>query len=118
MIAMSNASHAIQAYKTASRYRSQRDQEADVFNHVTAALKGAKGTTPIRQIRALADNRRLWLTVSDLLRDPGNALPDPLKASILSVGATVQREMDQDTPDFDFLISINENIAAGLAGKP
>ena len=24
--------------------------------------------------------------------------------------------MDQETPDFDFLISINENIAAGLSG--
>jgi len=115
---MLNANHAIQAYKTASRYRSQRDQEADVFNHVTAALKGAKSAAPIQQVRALADNRRLWLTVSNLLRDPGNALPDPLKASILSVGVTVQREMEQDTPDFDFLISINENIAAGLAGKP
>ena len=115
---MLNANHAIQAYKAASRYRSQRDQEADVFNHVIAALKGAKDASPVRQVRALADNRRLWMTVSDLLRDPSNALPDPLKASILSVGVTVQREMDQDVPDFDFLISINENIAAGLAGKP
>jgi hypothetical protein len=30
----------------------------------------------------------------------------------------VQREMEQEKPDFDFLISINENIAAGLAGQP
>ena len=115
---MPNASHAIQAYKTASRYRSQRDQEADVFRQATAALKGAKDAGQIQQIRALADNRRLWKMVSDLLRDPGNALPDPLKASILSVGLTVQREMDQEAPDFGFLISINENIAAGLAGQP
>ncbi len=118
MIVMLNASHAIQAYKTASRYRSQRDQEADVFRHAITALKGARNAGPIQQIRALADNRRLWMMVSDLLRDPGNALPDPLKASILSVGLTVQREMDQESPDFDFLISINENIAAGLAGQP
>ena len=39
---MPNAKHAIQAYKNASRYRSQRDQEADVFRHAIAALKGAK----------------------------------------------------------------------------
>ena len=115
---MQNASHAIQAYKTASRYRSQREQEADVFRHATAALKGAKDAGPIQQVRALADNRRLWMMVSDLLRDPANALPEPLRASILSVGVTVQREMDQEVPDFDFLISINENIAAGLAGQP
>lgn len=115
---MLNASHAIQAYKTASRYRSQRDQEADVFRQANAALKGAKDAGAIQQIRALADNRRLWSTVNDLLRDPGNALPESLKAGILSVGMTVQKEMDQEIPDFDFLISINENIAAGLAGQP
>ncbi|MEA2739847.1 MAG: flagellar biosynthesis activator protein FlaF [Acetobacteraceae bacterium] len=115
---MQNASHAIQAYKTASRYRSQRDQEADVFHHAIVALKGAKDAGPIQKIRALADNRRLWMTVSNLLSDPANALPEPLRVSILSVGATVQREMDQEAPDFEFLISINENIAAGLAGQP
>jgi flagellar protein FlaF len=115
---MSNASHAIQAYRTASRYRSQRHQEADVFNHAIAGLKGAKGAERIRKIRALADNRRLWMTVSDLLRDPANMLPERLRVSILSVGMTVQREMDKDEPDFDFLIAINENIAAGLSGRP
>jgi len=115
---MQNAKQAVQAYKTALHYRSQRQQEADVFYHAIAALRGAKGAGTIQQARALADNRRLWMMVSNLLRDPENALPDTLKASILSVGVTVQREMDQDTLDFDFLISINENIAAGLAGKP
>lgn len=115
---MQNASHAIQAYKAASRFRSQRDQEADVFRQATTALKGAKGAGAIQKIRALADNRRLWMMVSDLLRDSTNALPDVLKAGILSVGLTVQREMDQDAPDFDFLIAINENLAAGLSGKP
>ena len=72
----------------------------------------------MQQIRALADNRRLWMMVTDLMIDPGNALPDPLKASIISVSRSVQREMEQEKPDFDFLISINENIAAGLAGQP
>ncbi len=113
---MQNASHAIQAYKTAARYRSQRDQEADVFRQATAGLKRAKDAGPIQQIRALADNRRLWMMVSDLMRDPGNALPEPLRAGIVAVGLSVHREMDQETPDFDFLITINENFAAGLSG--
>ena len=55
------------------------------------------------------------MTVTDLMRDPLNALPQDLRASIVSVGLAVQREMDRDEPDFDFLIAINENIAAGLA---
>jgi flagellar protein FlaF len=115
---MLNANHAIQAYRTASRYRSQRDQEADVFRQSVAGLRAARGAGPIREIRALADNRRLWMMVTDLMRDPGNALPEPLRAAIVSVALTVQREMDQESPDFDFLITINENIAAGLAGQP
>ncbi len=115
---MPNASHAIHAYKAAFRYRSQRDREADVFRQTTSALKGAKDAGAIQQIRALTDNRRLWTTVGDLMRDPANALPEPLRAGILSIGMTVQREMDQESPDFDFLISINEDIAAGLAGQP
>ena len=73
---MLNANHAIQAYKTASRYRSQRDQEADVFRQATGGLKSAAGAGPIQQIRALADNRRLWMMVIDLMRDPANALPE------------------------------------------
>jgi flagellar biosynthesis activator protein FlaF len=115
---MSNASLATQAYKAASRYRSQRDQEADVFRHANASLKrGLDDGSRIHQVRALADNRRLWTMVSDLMRDPTNALPESLRASIISVGLSVQREMDQEKPDINFLIAINENIAAGLSGK-
>jgi flagellar biosynthesis regulator FlaF len=115
---MPNARHAIQAYKRAAGYRSLREQEADAFNHAIAALNGAKGAGAMTKVRALADNRRLWMMVSNLLRDPGNALPEPLRASIVSVGITVQKEMDKEDPDLNFLISVNEHIAAGLAGKP
>jgi flagellar biosynthesis regulator FlaF len=52
------------------------------------------------------------------MRNPENNLPESLRASIISVGLTVQREMDQEQPNFEFLISINENITAGLAGQP
>jgi flagellar biosynthesis regulator FlaF len=109
---------AIQAYRATNRFRSQREQEADVFRTVTAALKTARAGSAIQQVRALADNQRLWTMVVDLMADPRNALPEALRASIVSVGMTVRREMEGDDPDFDFLISINENIAAGLAGQP
>jgi flagellar biosynthesis regulator FlaF len=106
------------AYSTASTYRSKRDQEADIFRRAAASLVNARGAGSIQQVRALSDNRRLWMTVSDLMRDPSNALPQDLRAAILSVGITVQREMDDQSPDLDFLVAINENIAAGLAGQP
>ncbi|PPQ26200.1 flagellar biosynthesis regulator FlaF [Rhodopila globiformis] len=115
---MLSTTHALEAYQATSRLRSQREQEADVFREATAGLKAARGGSVIQQVRALADNRRLWIMVSDLMRDPANALPPPLRGAILSVGLTVHREMDQESPDFDFLISINESITAGLAGQP
>ena len=67
------------------------------------------------RVRALADNRRLWLTLSALMKDPENPLPPVLRAGIISVGLAVEREMDKGSPDMSFLISINENITAGLA---
>ncbi len=115
---MQLSKQAARAYEAASRYRSQREQEADVFRRATAALKSAKGAGHMPKVRALADNRRLWLTVSNLMRDPDNAMPEGLRAAIISVGKSVEREMDQETPDFDFLIAINENFTAGLSGQP
>ena len=111
---MQTSIQAARAYEAATVHRSQRQQEADVFRHATGLLKAARDAGPLPRIRALADNRRLWMTVHDLMREPQNALPEALRASILSVGLAVQREMENDSPDFDFLISINENFAAGL----
>jgi flagellar protein FlaF len=114
---MQSLTQAARAYQAATSHRSQREQEADVFRRATGALKAARSADAIRQVQAIADNRRLWIAVTDLMRDPANALPQELRASIMSVGVVVHREMDRDSPDFDFLIAINENIAAGLAGQ-
>ena len=105
------------AYETAAAHRTQRQQEADVFRRATGALKAARDGDAIRRVRALADNRRLWMAVTDLMRDKNNTLPVELRASIMSVGLAVQREMDRDAPDFGFLIAINENLASGLDGS-
>src|ERR1700743_3114281 len=106
---MPNASPAIQAYRNTSRYRSQRDQEADVFRQAAAGLQRSRDATPVQKVRALADNRRLWTMVTDLMHDSTNALPEGTRSGIISVARAVQREMDLDAPDFDFLIGINEN---------
>ena len=109
-------SHAIRAYQASSGHRDLRAQEADIFHQAIGGLRAARDAGPIQRVRALADNRRLWMVVVDLVRDPGNRLPEGLRAAIVSVGLAVHREMDADQPDFTFLISINENIAAGLRG--
>ena len=112
---MTPAFSAVRAYQTSVDRRSLREQEADVFRRVLGALRHAQTVSdPLARVRAVADNRRLWTAVTDLLRDPDNRLPVALRASIISIGHTVQREMDGTNPDFDFLISVNENLAAGL----
>jgi len=114
---MTAAQNAAFAYAAASSHRSVRDQEAEVFKRVNYVLRSAIAGRKLDQVRAISDNRRLWSTLLDLLRDPDNALPEELRASIISVGCTVQREMQNAAPNFGFLIAINENLAAGLAGQ-
>lgn len=114
---MQMTDQATRAYEAAATHRSQREQEADIFRRAIGALKAASNADALKRVRALADNRRLWMTVNDLMRDPGNSLPAPLRASIVSVALAVQREMDRDHPDFGFLITINESFAAGLTDR-
>jgi flagellar biosynthesis regulator FlaF len=114
---MSAHQHAAQAYRSAASHRSLREQEADVFRRANGALRAARNASAADRARAIADNRRLWLLVSDLVLDPENALPVPLKAGLASIARTVQVEVRRPQPDFDFLIAINENIAAGLSAQ-
>jgi flagellar biosynthesis activator protein FlaF len=115
---MSNVNLAARAYAAASANRTTREQEADIFRLVIARLQGARQSGSIARVRALADNRRLWMAVTDLVRDDRNPLPRETRAGILSIGRCVQREIDSDEPNFDFLISINKNMAEGLSGNP
>ena len=109
---------ASRAYQSAATHRSQREQEADVFRHAIGALKSARNAVPIHpRSRALADNRRLWLTVTDLMHDPASGLPTELRASIVSVSIAVQREMDRERPNFEFLIDINQTFVDGLTDQ-
>ncbi len=106
------------AYGATAALRPARNQEADVFRQAARSLAAASKGRSIEQIRALSDNRRIWMSVIDLMRDPSNALPAQLRASIISLALAVQRESETEAPDFDFLISVNQNMAAGLDGQP
>jgi flagellar biosynthesis regulator FlaF len=115
---MPNVNMAARAYNTGAVHKTVRQQEADVFHLVIAKLQGARQSSQIARVRALADNRRLWMVVADLVRDDRNPLPKATRAGLISIGRTVQREMDADEPNFDFLITINKQIAEGLSGNP
>ena len=86
---MSAYMQATRAYQTSSESRSLRAQEADIFHRANGALRTALNGTEIDRVRAVADNRRLWLTVLGLVRAglgvgivPGIAVPRPLARGI------------------------------------
>lgn len=105
-------------YGAIQQTRSLRDQEADVFRRINYALKAALNADAIERARAVADNRRLWLAVESAIIHPANQLPQALKGSILSLGRVIQRESDSQTPDIQFLITMNDQMIAGLSGDP
>jgi flagellar biosynthesis regulator FlaF len=115
---MLGMNQAVSAYEAASAHRGLREQEADVFRRVNGALRRARdsGDTMTR-VRALADNDLLWLTVIGAVRNADNKLPESLRASLISIGLTVQRAIQNEPTDLDFLIAVNENIALGLSGE-
>jgi flagellar biosynthesis regulator FlaF len=106
----------VRAYGAARAARDPREQEADIFRRVTGGLRAVQQQDGPARMRAVADNRRLWLAVESALTDPSNQLPPQMRAGLISLGRAVQREMDQGDPDIAFLIEVNEQVAQGLAG--
>jgi flagellar biosynthesis regulator FlaF len=107
----------VRAYGAARAARDPREQEADIFRRVTGALRAVQAAEGPARVRAVADNRRLWLAVESALTDPSNQLPTQMRAGLVSLGRAVQREMDQGDPDIAFLIEVNEQVALGLAAQ-
>lgn len=106
----------VRAYGAARAARDPREQEADVIRRVTYGLRAALDDDGAGRVRAVADNRRLWLAMETALVDPSNQLPAPMRAGLVSLGRAVQREMATPAPDIAFLIEVNEQVAIGLAG--
>lgn len=112
---MSATSRMLKAYGSASALRNQRDQDAEIFRRVSAALRSAPDD--LARARALADARRLWQTVLAANHDPLNPLPLPLRAQIISVANTILRMADQENPSFSFIADIADDFASGLSGR-
>ena len=106
----------VRAYGASSAARDPREQEADVIRRVTYGLRAAQHDDGPALIRAVADNRRLWLAMETALMDPSNQLPAQMRAGLVSLGRAVLREIDGPSPDIDFLIEVNEQVATGLVG--
>src|SRR5258707_7683956 len=113
----------LQAYRqAASRAENPRDTEYRLFGQVTLALMEAAKTDPAdiqSRLDALDWNRRVWSVMRDDCASPGNQLPAPLRAGIISLSiwvskhtSAVIRRQEQIEP----LIEINRMIMQGLRG--
>ncbi len=74
-----------------------REQEADIIRRVTFGLRDAKDRDDdLMRVKAMADNRRLWLAMESALLHPSNQLPQQMRAGLISLGRLVQRETAGD----------------------
>ncbi len=111
------------AYEKAAAHCGLRDQEADVFRHATGALKAARHSGQLPRVKAIADNRQLWLTVTGLMRGiPQQIAFQPLEAQEKAIATRVDVTKFKD-PKFvesfvqRYLLAANTN-ATGTSTTP
>jgi flagellar biosynthesis activator protein FlaF len=120
---MSPHSQARSGYASASSsIATGRGAEYAIFARVTHAL-GAVDESDRRAYpqlaRAVTDNQRLWAALAVDLADDGNALPVPLRASMLSLAEFVRRHSMAvlgSRASVVPLVDINTMIMKGLRG--
>lgn len=99
---------------------SAKEREQMLFDRSIDMLAAAKanGSSSHEGIDAAYFVNRLWTTVIDDLASAENALPKELKASIISVGIFILKEIERirqgESDDYDTLIEITRSIRDGL----
>ena len=100
--------------------RSARSIEYEALARVTRQLRAAlsaPGSTFTTLAAALYDNRRLWLALASDVAEPGNGLPDLLRARLyyLAEFTTVHSgRVLAGEATVDVLIDINTAVMRGL----
>ncbi len=114
----------LQAYQqAATRAEDPRDMEYRLFAQVTRALMDAAKldrTEVAKRVDALDWNRRLWSALGEDCANPGNQLPPPLRASIISLSIWVAKHtalVIRNQEEFEPLIEINRMIMQGLSTR-
>lgn len=98
---------------------SPRDLEIRAIAHITRQLIEANKAEaePMARIRSLNGNMRLWSLLMQDLSDPGNSLPEDLKARYISLGLFARRTSMaalSGASDLSPLIRINTDVLDAL----
>ncbi len=100
-----------------------RDVEYRVFGQVTGRLRHAlREDAPFAELAgALHENTRLWTALAADLARPDNALPEALRAQLLSLAIFSvkhgQRVLAREAAA-EVLVEINTAVMGGLRGQP
>ncbi len=118
---MSTTMLAQTAYSATAPFRTSRATEYAAFQKVTARLvRAARKEAPIRErAEAVHDNRRLWTVLAADLASDLNALPDPLRAQLISLAAFSLQQSARalrDPSALPPLIEVNTAVMRGLSG--
>ena len=100
-------------------FSAERANEAMAIDQAIAMMKeGQEDMTSVEAVKALHFTRRLWLYFLDDLSAPENALPDTLKAHLISIGIWGLKELERierkEHDSFSDLIHVMELIREGL----
>jgi flagellar protein FlaF len=115
------ASMSLNAYQRArTMVEHPRATECRLMSQITGEMMQAReaGVTGAALMPVLHRNREVWSAFSDACGAPGNALPDELRASIISIGLWVDRctsDVVRGQETIDELIVVNRSIIEGLS---
>lgn len=109
----------VRAQKVAATPRST---EFRLMSEVTGEMIAARdaGLTGVKLAPALHRNRQVWGAFRALCFDSANALPDELRAGIISLGLWVDRHTSlviTGRDSIDELINVNSTVMVGLANE-
>lgn len=97
-----------------------RDREREAMDHAIAALTRAEAAGPRSReaTEAIYVTRNLWAMLVEDLAEPGNGLPEELRASLISIGLWIMRESENirlgRSKSFQPMIEITTMIRDGL----
>lgn len=114
---MYNKSYAIIAQESPQHYRRV---ERALLEQAIDELRSASihGSMSVEMFKATARLRRIWSALISDLSNKNNALPDELRASLISIGIWIQKELDKidagKSDNYSGIIEINQIIVNGL----
>ncbi len=119
----------LDAYQQVERETlSGRELEASVLTRAAMRLQAVRNNWDDPNRNALLDealryNQKLWTYLQTELANPDNPLPAEIKTNLLALSGFIDRRTFQlmakpEAEKLDILISINQNIAAGLRANP